>query len=307
MKVAFFVYLTKGAFCSIIVSMMKISVDFGEILNRYGVTQAVKLVKEAGFEAVDFPMQEKKGKLFLECEKYLENAKWVRQVLNEHGLTCNQAHAGWDFHYGDKMDESGKSFRLLKRAFEFASVLGAETLVVHAVSDVPPVDFTAYNLAFYKSLEPFAKQYGVKIGIENIFNFDERYHAFYGVLSTPLAMNAFLQKLKSDVFVVCADTGHAQVTGVAPEKFIAGISAGRLQAVHLHDNDGKDDLHLLPYTGALDFDKIAAALRKAGYKGDITLEIPYFLEKFTNEELPAALKLSAQVAAALREKVGGAQ
>ena len=288
-------------------SMMKISVDFGEILNRYGVTKAVELVKNAGFECVDFPMQEKKGKVFLECEKYLENAAWVRKVLDEHGLTCNQAHAPWGFSYGDKMDESGAAFRLLVKAFEFASVLGANTLVVHPVADVPPVDFTAYNLAFYKKLEPYAKKYGVKIGVENVFNFDERFHAFYGVLSTPLAMNAFLQKLKSDTFVVCADVGHAKLTGTEPEKFIAGISAGRLQAVHLHDNDSKDDLHSLPYTGILNFDKIADALRKIGYQGDVTLEIPYFLEKFTDGELPDALALAAKVADALRQKIGGAQ
>jgi sugar phosphate isomerase/epimerase len=118
-------------------------------------------------------------------------------------------------------------------------------------------------------------------------------------------MSSFIAKLRSPQFVACIDTGHAQLTGTPPAKLISGMNKNLVKCLHLHDNDGKDDLHSLPYTGVLNFDKIAETLRKVGYQGDVTLEIPYFLEKFTDGELPDALALSAKVADALRRKIGG--
>ena len=43
--------------------------------------------------------------------------------------------------------------------------------------------------------------------------------------------------------------------------------------VHLHDNDGRSDLHLPPGAGTIDWAAVVLALKDAGYDGTITLEV----------------------------------
>ena len=282
---------------------MLIAIDFEQPLYALGFKNAARAVKAAGFDAIDFSFKAKKGKAFLECEKWLQNAKGGRQVLDENDLVCHQTHAPVGFSVKNKISEDDAAFALLIRSFTFSQILGAKTVVVHPVTDVSPVDFIPYNLRFFKSLEKYARAANVKIAVENVFKFDAKYHRFEGVFERSDKLSSFLQKLRSDVFVACVDTGHALLTGTAPEKFLSGMNAATLGALHLHDNDGKDDLHLLPTRGVIAWESVLTALKKIGYRGDLTLEIMFFLERFTPEELPAALCLAGEVALSFREKL----
>jgi sugar phosphate isomerase/epimerase len=46
----------------------------------------------------------------------------------------------------------------------------------------------------------------------------------------------------------------------------------KLKAVHIHDNMGKEDEHLIPGDGIIDWNAFADALREIGYTGVISLE-----------------------------------
>ena len=51
---------------------------------------------------------------------------------------------------------------------------------------------------------------------------------------------------------------------------------GRLKALHLHDNDGREDMHVLPLTegtGKVDWDALLKALADIGYEGDFTYKV----------------------------------
>ena len=62
-----------------------------------------------------------------------------------------------------------------------------------------------------------------------------------------------------DAACFCLDTGHWHA--FAPGSDIALRYAPRIRAVHLQDNDGAHDLHLIPLDGCVPFDALAAALR----------------------------------------------
>ena len=48
-----------------------------------------------------------------------------------------------------------------------------------------------------------------------------------------------------------------------------------LQALHLHDNDGSGDQHLMPYgAGKIDWKDVFSALKEVGYRGLYNWEIP---------------------------------
>jgi len=56
----------------------------------------------------------------------------------------------------------------------------------------------------------------------------------------------------------------------------------RLLCTHIHDNDHKSDLHLIPFDGEIDFKKMCQELKACNYEGNITLELCYS-EKYKKE------------------------
>lgn len=80
---------------------------------------------------------------------------------------------------------------------------------------------------------------------------------------------------------ICFDTGHLALIrtrwpalGQSDEEFV--LAAGKcLTALHLHDNDGSEDQHRLPFAGGkVDWDGLARALGETGYDGLLNFEVP---------------------------------
>src|SRR5262249_55262569 len=73
------------------------------------------------------------------------------------------------------------------------------------------------------------------------------------------------------------DTGHAHIAATPASETLA---AGRLlRTTHVHDNDGRQDTHLPPGLGTLDWDAWAVALDAIDYRGPILLECIRHLRK----------------------------
>lgn len=73
---------------------------------------------------------------------------------------------------------------------------------------------------------------------------------------------------------LCLDTGHANMNGQKPPAF-AQAAGSRLHALHIADNDGHGDQHLLPYSrGNVDWPATLAALRSIGFDGPFNFEVP---------------------------------
>jgi sugar phosphate isomerase/epimerase len=70
---------------------------------------------------------------------------------------------------------------------------------------------------------------------------------------------------------VCLDYGHAHLMGDLGEA-IETLS-GHLWTTHVHDNHGKNDEHLTPYAGAIDWDAAMMETQKIGYDGTLMFEV----------------------------------
>lgn len=57
-----------------------------------------------------------------------------------------------------------------------------------------------------------------------------------------------------------------------PELDLLGKYGHMIAAIHLHDNRGASDEHLLPFEGAIPWENIMARLKKAGYNADLLFE-----------------------------------
>ena len=183
----------------------------------------------------------------------------------------------------------------MARSIEAASILGAETIVVHSITVPAGVDFEEYNVEYYKSLIPYCQKFGIRVAVENLFYRDIKRKRLTGKLGSPQELSSIVKKINSPWIVACIDIGHASLTGYEPEEFIAGLTPGILKSLHVQDNDYLEDWHDLPYLGQLNWEAIMQSLKKSGYTGDLTFEIIRFLNKFPNELLPDALRLSASV------------
>ena len=243
--------------------------------KQYGnVWEVVKLLKEAGFTAYDASMFT--GGLFdeiLYADDWQEKAKQFRAYADGLGIVCNQSHA--PFATARKgNDEYNKAMHpKVVRAIEVSGILGAKVCVVH-----PCNDYTAEeNAELYLSFEETARKAGVKIGVENMWNW-----AKGSPTATPAACShhddfkKHLDLLPADVFVACVDIGHAEMAGLDTSAAQMIETLGdRMQSMHLHDVDGVHDNHQVPFTQKVNFAGIVEALKNINYQGDVTLEVAY--------------------------------
>jgi sugar phosphate isomerase/epimerase len=70
---------------------------------------------------------------------------------------------------------------------------------------------------------------------------------------------------------VCLDYGHAHLMGDVGEA--VETLSGHLWTTHVHDNGGRQDDHLVPFAGSIDWDAAMMGTQKIGYDGVLMLEV----------------------------------
>ena len=149
-------------------------------------------------------------------------------------------------------------------------VLGAHRFIVHPLMPYfdradHPEEVLSLNEAFFAELADYAKQYDVNVCVENLP------FPLYP-LTTVEQVCAIVDKLDRENLKVCLDTGHAAIFFGSNVGDAVRYIGQRLEAVHIHDNMGKEDEHLIPGDGIIDWDGFAAALKDIGFSGVISLE-----------------------------------
>ena len=272
---------------------MILSMEHFPFRNIYGEEQTFKMFKQAGFEGVDYSFNMLGNGTAIDLENHVEKANETKRLLEKYGLACNQAHAPFAFKYGDEMCENNKNFSDLIKTFEYASIIGVNGIVVHAIKVPAGVDFISYNYEYYKTLEPYAKKFGIKIAVENLLN-----SKFW----LPAKLSGFIKMLDSDVFCACVDVGHAAIVGIEPENFIAGMDKDMIFCIHMHDTDNQIDRHWIPYQGSHNWENILRALVEYGFKGDMNLEVIHSFDNLPIDLYPAMIDYTGKVGQYLMKK-----
>ncbi len=257
---------------------MKLSMETYTLLEKFDEESSFAMLKAAGFDSIDFSFywlsDEKAAVVF--GDQYLEYAQNVRTFLDKIGLTCNQAHSPFVPLRADQLNESNAAFMTTVKSIRSAAVMGAKAIIIHPLRASASETLLETNIKFYKSFEPYCKECGIKIGVENVFShpYDKEKKRYIGqMFGKPEEMRELMAVLGTEHYTVCVDVGHAAVVGGEPHEYIKGMNSELLGALHIHDNNYDEDDHMLPYFGTFAWDKITAALKEIGYKGDFTLEI----------------------------------
>ena len=277
---------------------MKLSMETYGLRRRYGDFEAARLIREAGFDCVDYSCYYWKEQAHALEDGYREYARFLRAHLDGLGLTCNQSHAPFSMQYGQAFDQSNPEYQGVVRSMEAASILGASQIIIHSIA--MPEELRedteathAYAMAYYRSLLPYAETFGIRIAAENLFaRYKDRRFVYSGRLNTPETLSRVVKELDSPWVTACLDVGHAAMVGYEPEDFVRGMDAGALGAVHFQDGDYIEDRHTLPYLGQYHWAEIMKALAETGYAGDLTFEIYKYYQNLPDEAIPHALKMA---------------
>jgi sugar phosphate isomerase/epimerase len=222
---------------------------------------------------------------------YLAFARRLRQIGLDNGIECNQSHAPFPTYSLDV-----RSY--MKRAIECTAEAGGKICVIHPSN----IDTAEKNAEMFFELLPFAKECGVRIATENMWDWkDGEDHACFSACATPEDFNAHLDAVNDPYLVACLDLGHAEMRGIGTTAVEMIHALGdRLAALHVHDNDLRNDSHQLPFTMQMDFEAIIKALREVGYKGDMTLEADCYLRGRTPDNVFEGIKIMADTAMKLK-------
>jgi len=274
---------------------MKISTEINSTAKILGEERAVEALAKAGFDAWDFSMfsmcnYDWKHNDILENSHplagadYLKFARKLKKIGLDNGIVCNQSHAPFP--------SRCKAIRdFYKRAIECTAEAGGKICVIHPDNDKSPEE----NAQMYFEILSFAKEHGVKIATENMWNWDnEKNHSSFAACATPESFNAHLKAVNDDFFVACLDIGHAEMKGSDTNAVEMILALGdKLQALHIHDNDQLHDSHQIPFSMNIDFNAIAKALKQIQYQGYFTLEADAFLKDYSIENVQdGVLKLA---------------
>ena len=171
------------------------------------------------------------------------------------GLTLVQAHAG-DFLSGG---DPAPKYTELTRAIRACGRLGIPQIVVHAQWD--------HTVSY-----PAGMETGVKVLIENSTEANMGSACYF---MTGKEMVDFLDYVNHPLLGAVWDTGHANCRGNRQYDDLTALR-GRLDGVHIHDNDGRCDEHTAPFMGTVDWDSVVRGLIDTDYKGYFTFECDNF-------------------------------
>ncbi len=197
--------------------------------------------------------------------------------LAETGLTLHGIHAPiterlgtgdqWGESISNAVSDSARrqaAVRETDAALNIARRIPASVLVMHLGTPTVKGGENSRAAAF-RSVEEIcrlAEPIGIRVALEVIPN----------ELSDPQSLVTLLDRdLESPSAGICLDFGHAFLMGDVGDA--VETVAEHLITTHVHDNRRKNDDHLVPFDGKIDWDAALMSMQKVGYDGTYLMEV----------------------------------
>jgi len=215
--------------------------------NRLTVTWLVQ-AREAGFDCVEL-FADRQSLDYRDREQLGDLGRWFHDSeLRPHAL-----HTPPELNIAE-MDRARRLFHCdeLKRALETLEQVPCQYVVQHLGARDDPFHGKRIDAAFesLEVLNMFARDRGATILLENGTS----------EFSAPACIVRFLELTRLGNGV-SFDAGHAHIRGGVEDGFRS--LEPYVRAVHVHDNDGMLDQHLLPGAGSIDWRAVMEWLRKS--------------------------------------------
>ncbi len=268
---------------------MKKSISIWSFYGDWSLKDKMKLAKDAGFEGIELDVSGD-GPITLDSDEDAIAA--IGSLAADSGLTLSGLATGmyWEFNPASENAESRAQAKVvLEKQIRVASQLGIGAVLVVPGSVgadfIPGCEELSYDKVWDRATEfisnalPLAKEFGVDIGIENVWN---------KFLLSPLEMARFIDQFDDAHVGSYFDVGNVLATGY-PEHWIR-ILKDRIRRVHVKDYrravgsvDGFVDL----LSGDVNWPAVVQSLKSIGYSGWVAAEmippVPFY--KYAPETL----------------------
>ena len=155
-----------------------------------------------------------------------------------------------------------KALTETKELIDCMCLFEAGLLVIHGLEDRKE---TETEKAFHKSLtelSEYCREKNIRIAVENVL---------HGATAEKILRLIDDERHNPDLVGICLDLGHSNISN-NPVNDLEECSE-RLFAIHVSDNNGREDLHSIPFIGNIDWMQVAAVLKKIGFDGYFMYEI----------------------------------
>ena len=291
------------------------------LIRRFGNEETFRIFQSCNIDAIDYPVDggtptiealQKANVYRLSEDEVIAKFKAIKESADRHNVVVGQTHAIFGAFEPSDTDEF---IDITIKDILATHVLGAHHTVVHPIilpgricNERRDENFE-YNLKFYRKLIPALEKWNVKCAIENLFCRDGDGVVRASECSDPQEILDYISELGSDNFCACADTGHFRLsqkdTGISVGDCIRKLGPA-LEVLHVQENDGISDLHVVPYTlrDVMDWEDMISALKEICYNGNMNFEIMPFVKQFPDELSEAAMSHVGKVARYFAGRVG---
>ena len=228
--------------------------------RRLCIVDSLRLLVSKGFDSVELNFSS-----IARCETSVEPDTIVH-LCRELGVRIEQVHAPYPWMLFGKQETRDP----LKLAEKYCSILAPfveklspRVLVFHPLHRGYVNDTYGFNRRFFDEVKKRFNGLGLTLALENLVRGEE-----------PWCSVDEVSKLAEELEVhVCLDVGHAYYAGQEPSEAAEKLLKKRVLAtMHIHDNYGSKDLHLLPFMGRIRWGRLVEVLRRFGYKGNLVVE-----------------------------------
>jgi len=251
---------------------MKLATTTGDFFG-YTDSQAISLehIRKAGFHYADYNFggdhQWKNGVYGENFERYFEEINAVTEAL---GIRLIQAHAPM----GKPLADGGKLLADTIRCIEACGAWKIPNLVVHSgyIKGLSREETLERNREFFLPLLEHAEKYNVNILVEN---FNKMCVEGLYWIDNATDLLSMIERVNHPLFHAVWDTGHANMQEMPQDEELR-LLGKHVRALHVQDNHGDADSHLVPFLGTMNLDAVMTGLSDIGYDGYFTFEVGGF-------------------------------
>jgi sugar phosphate isomerase/epimerase len=245
--------------------------------QNVSIIETINAIKNAGFKNVFIQWYNKD---WIPTQE--EQLKYIRKK----GLNIIFAHLGYQ-NINDLWLENEDGDKLVNRYINDIRICKEHSIpmvVMHLTSKHKAPKYNETGLKRLQKIVDYAQSLNVKVAFENT--------KIMGYL------DYVIEHIDNENVGICFDSGHYHVH--FNDKFDFDKFKNRIFAIHLHDNDKSDDLHLIPFDGTLNWDDVINKLKECHYTGPITMELCY-RDRYLNMGIKEFYKKGYEVGLKLKE------
>lgn len=198
------------------------------------------------------------GVILLWTDQFDSDYKDFPHYAMEAGLYVENTHAPYieantlwqDNSIGDEYAKK------LMTCIKDCAVYKIPTLVIHPTNGKTPLPVSNIGIERLKRIIDKAENLNINVALEN--------------MESPQYLEYIFSNIQSKRLGFCFDSGHHNL--YSPNLDLLDLYGDKLMAVHLHDNDRKEDMHALPFAGSINWEGLSKKLKEIDYKGAVALE-----------------------------------